>query len=361
MIHKHSKIPFFLAAILFFSACLPTSNALGMAEEIMLGFSMAPQYTNDFDVQNALDDAILTGSATFVARLTSVGLLDTVRDHLNLRMTTYALSSSIYEDGQTDVWVDFEVPAGMMALRLFRGTNSNDDNPRAAAVLDRANEILDIIITDDMSDLEREFAIHDYLTANVRYELDGDVADAYSAICLWQAKCSGYADAFYLLCSMAGLTVRKIPGMAGGEAHEWNVIELDGKWYFVDPTWDTPIGGDPNHVYLNIPASVLANTHSWHTRNEPGIMATELDENNYYIAKNLTANDADKLAQMALKSLRSGQRLEVLCPSFLNIEDTVSLAMQSVLARKGASKTKISYDTRPYGPWQCLIISFSLQ
>jgi len=57
-----------------------------------------------------------------------------------------------------------------------------------------------------------------------------------------RAVCEGYSKAFKLLCDRAGIPCYTVYGVANGESHSWNHVELEGEWYLVDCTWDDPIG-----------------------------------------------------------------------------------------------------------------------
>ena len=52
--------------------------------------------------------------------------------------------------------------------------------------------------------------------------------------------CSSYAKAFASLCTMSGIDCIYITGDVTGSdnGHAWNMVRLDGKWYYVDTTWD---------------------------------------------------------------------------------------------------------------------------
>lgn len=93
--------------------------------------------------------------------------------------------------------------------------------------------------------LETEVYLHDYIAANVRYQLaaEGCMNDtAEGALLYGVAECDGYSDAFYLLCSLAGMEV----GFQHGDTidseddstHLWNTICINDRWFFVDMTWD---------------------------------------------------------------------------------------------------------------------------
>ncbi|MBP3351331.1 MAG: hypothetical protein J6L65_02885 [Lachnospiraceae bacterium] len=57
--------------------------------------------------------------------------------------------------------------------------------------------------------------------------------------------CEGYARAFKVLCDKAGIPCVLVSGNADNgsgtpEAHMWNYVQIDGKWYAVDVTWNDP-------------------------------------------------------------------------------------------------------------------------
>ena len=72
------------------------------------------------------------------------------------------------------------------------------------------------------------------------------------------AVCEGYAESFQLLLQMAGIEAVTVSGIAGpydsAFGHEWVLVNLDGDWYSVDPTW----GEGPNHTYFNLTTAQMA-------------------------------------------------------------------------------------------------------
>lgn len=84
-----------------------------------------------------------------------------------------------------------------------------------------------------------------------------------------KANCSGYTDAYYLLCSLAGLEVCYQPGdsmtpVSAEAGHVWNAIKLDGKWYFIDVTWNDGLTGNKmTQTYFCIGNDLASRTHLW--------------------------------------------------------------------------------------------------
>jgi hypothetical protein len=88
-------------------------------------------------------------------------------------------------------------------------------------------------------------SVHDYLAETIYYpnldSLDYQMSahDAYGALVEGRAVCQGYSDAIKLLCDHYNIPCVCIPGTSNGGGHMWNAVQMDdGKWYFIDCTWD---------------------------------------------------------------------------------------------------------------------------
>lgn len=92
------------------------------------------------------------------------------------------------------------------------------------------------------TDLQKAIALHDYLAINCEYNSTNMNADeahtTYGVFVKRTAVCEGYALAYKYLLDRCGIGCY----MATSDklTHAWNLIELDGKNYWVDVTWDDP-------------------------------------------------------------------------------------------------------------------------
>lgn len=122
------------------------------------------------------------------------------------------------------------------------------------AVFDAAFAAVDQVITDGMSDRDKVKAIHDYLIYHANYVNNGDYASAanwaYGAggvLLHGEGVCQSYAIAFYMMSTAAGVNCEYVTGIGSNPyssgGHAWNRVQIDGKWYFIDCTWDDPVGG----------------------------------------------------------------------------------------------------------------------
>lgn len=109
------------------------------------------------------------------------------------------------------------------------------------------------------STFEKLKVFHDYLVLNSTFELKDEItnynATIYNAFGSGEPQgniqCAGYAKAMQYLCDKAGIVSMVVTGeTTSGQTHAWNVVDVDGKWYNLDATWDDPILNTPN--YKNI-------------------------------------------------------------------------------------------------------------
>lgn len=127
------------------------------------------------------------------------------------------------------------------------------------------------------TDLDKLIAIHDFVASSLTYAYKADGVtpeDAYWAHSLAGAAvyskgvCEAYADAFQYLCLVNGFDTVMATGTASGDSHVWNLVDLDGRWYGVDVTWD-----DENNRYDYLGMS-RDRMYSTRDVSEPGISDT---------------------------------------------------------------------------------------
>lgn len=123
-------------------------------------------------------------------------------------------------------------------------------------------------------DLSTALAIHDALCEMNDYTDDPSTEEddnAIGALLNGEANCDGYADAFYLTGTLAGLEIRYQQGKSleretdesyRDVGHLWNLLKIDGTWRLVDVTWDDD---DDATVYtwFNIGMDRARLMHSW--------------------------------------------------------------------------------------------------
>lgn len=110
------------------------------------------------------------------------------------------------------------------------------------------------------TDLEKAVIIYDYFRFGVG-NIYGEGGNAYNALWYKDALCDGCARAFSLLCQLSGLN--SIKGGSGVAAHAWNIVQIDGNWYQLDPLW----GGDsPSEYFLKTDEEFIADHNGQHNK-----------------------------------------------------------------------------------------------
>lgn len=127
-------------------------------------------------------------------------------------------------------------------------------------------------ITDDMSDIEKQIAIHDKLVKHVEYYKYIDINSipykmhtAYEALVNKQAVCDGISKALMMLLNEAGIETIVVAGYTEGEAHAWNVVKMDGECYHIDATSNKiEIDNEKQviHRYFNVTDENIQITHT---------------------------------------------------------------------------------------------------
>lgn len=142
--------------------------------------------------------------------------------------------------------------ATIMIAPVYLEESTYDAEAYAAAV----DAAVDACFTEGMTDLEKIVAAHDWIVLNcqydpyvnnghdyttsggVTYKSDPRVYTSYGVFVEQNAVCQGYALAFQTLMNRARIPCCFVSGVG----HAWNAVQLGGAWYYVDTTWDDPVG-----------------------------------------------------------------------------------------------------------------------
>ncbi len=140
------------------------------------------------------------------------------------------------------------------------------------SVLDAADRWIAETGAASASPRERVRLLHDKVVLSTSYDTAaaeaGDAAlPAFSAAGVFEkgkAVCQGYAEALNVLLNRAGVPTVYASGSAKGIAHAWVLVQLDGKWYHVDATFDDPVPDTPgqtNYLYFLMDDAAIGKDH----------------------------------------------------------------------------------------------------
>lgn len=119
------------------------------------------------------------------------------------------------------------------------------------------NELAADLKLKEGTEYEKELKVHDWLCNFVSYDYDGaDINDpvrfmeAHNIVGVFahhRAQCEGIAKAVKVLLNAVDIKCIVVTGKADGNGqngpHAWNIVNIDGKAYQLDITWDIGAGG----------------------------------------------------------------------------------------------------------------------
>ena len=149
-------------------------------------------------------------------------------------------------------------------IEAYKTGNPDKLNAKDRFVYDKMVEVIGEVITDDMTDYEKEKAIYDWQVKWISYNSDNlnpitdgqsETHTPYGVFRTHNAICVGNTTTFKLFMDALGIPCVIIHSTQNGE-HAWDVVQLDGEWYHVDVTFDGSYNGVPSYSYFNVPDSI---------------------------------------------------------------------------------------------------------
>ena len=228
-------------------------------------------------------------------------------------------------------------------------------SPSEKEALDIAVKMVEEAKSIAQSELELELLLHDMMVSRMEYDnsFGTDVVDirsphrhltAVGALVDGAANCQGYADGFYVLCTMAGFEVGKIiVNTTDVPDHIANIIKLDGKWYVVDATFNDTVGDVRPHFIFNAGRDMCVD-YSWNTLREDHPLASMSDDKYYYSIENNTAGNypktfrsLDAMAESILREwLEEGHSVQYLfTPNQVFSREALSKALSDLTMAQG--------------------------
>ncbi len=171
------------------------------------------------------------------------------------------------------------------------------------------------------NDYEKVKYVYEYVIQNTDYDLAArDNQNILSVFLYGESVCQGYAKAVqYLLKNMEVPCTMVVGKVNNGEGHAWNLVNIDGNYYYVDATWgDAGYISDPNdndllpggisYHFLNVTTEEMNRTHTLdNVMPMPYCIATDA---NYYVREDeyLIGYQPSKLQTMFKNAADSGER-----------------------------------------------------
>ncbi len=132
---------------------------------------------------------------------------------------------------------------GKITIKLSR----NYTEKEIEKINNRVDELYKELVTSDNA-RDNIKNVHDYIINNSKYDSnrsDNNIVEyrsdiAYGPLFDGYAICGGYTDLMQLFLEKMNLKNYRV----SSNSHIWNAVEIDGKWYHIDLTWDDPVVSD---------------------------------------------------------------------------------------------------------------------
>ena len=246
------------------------------------------------------------------------------------------VSAAIKYDHPELFWYTTYAMAGS-AVTLYYGASAEE----AAQLQKRIDEAVSKYlegIDDSMSAYDVAVRIHAKIISAVDYdtialnkqEKEGgpskDKIDYLRTICGvfldGKAVCAGYARGMQYLLQKCGIECAYVVGVthddAGrkGELHAWNILKIDGDYYYLDATWDdssntvqTVKNCDMGFDYFCVTTDEMSRTRNFDSRPAPLPMCTAVRAN--YFTHNgyvLDSYDLNRIKEIALEAVKAKRK-----------------------------------------------------
>ena len=230
-------------------------------------------------------------------------------DHPEIFYTT-GYTYTKYSRGDRTVGIDF---AGTYSLPREEAVN------KAEEIRGRALEWL-LDIPSDASEYDKVKAVYEKIIFSTDYDLNASDNQNIASVFLGNSSvCQGYAKATQYLLNHLGVMCTLVQGTVDtGEAHAWNLVQVDGDYYYVDTTWgdasyrmEDGSGQEElpeiNYDYLCVTTQELLRTHCIESVVAmPECTATQA---NYYVREGVyfTSYDAEQMQSIFDRAWESGR------------------------------------------------------
>lgn len=266
-------------------------------------------------------------------------------------------SSKIAVKEKIQVKLKYQLSDNYYAYEHLKNGMDIKERENALLLANRVQSIIKEIITPNMSDYEKEKAIHDYLVENGTYGFIKGKEKSWSyeskgILLKGKGVCSSYAEAMQLLLSLVDIESKIVIGKAEID-HSWNLVKINKMWYHVDTTWDDPVPDEKGRVlyhYFNIPDELIEKSHVWkRDYYEP---ATSYEEN-YYARQNLLCKSYE---ETKLKINQAVQNKEKKITLFLTDNKAKKYTYNFILQQEEVKSIRWKYS----GESPCLLLELSI-
>lgn len=218
--------------------------------------------------------------------------------------STLAKDEDVAQEDDVVIADEYTIKSTKNISDAYKEGRENSLSKEDKDTLDMAKKILDEIITDGMSDYEKELAVYNWMVKNIKNDsgmmsvipTSGQNAATPNGVLKSKtAVCVGYATTFRLFMQMMDIECKIVH--TTDRIHSWDEVKLDGEWYHTDIYSDA---GSPNYSHFNMNDKECSDNYEWNTDFFPAAMGTKY---NYAVMNNEKLDDVYKLPKKIKKAI----------------------------------------------------------
>ncbi len=143
----------------------------------------------------------------------------------------------------------YDAVSGIVSWNYF--IDESEFNTKVQAFYDATESYLSNVSTTD-SETMRAMLLYYAIIDDLNYDY-GLIGDSFESLSQEEANlksspyyvlveksgiCTNIAEAYMFLCTQADIVCGTVLHTGGSGMHMWNTVQVDGKYYYCDPTWD---------------------------------------------------------------------------------------------------------------------------
>lgn len=214
-----------------------------------------------------------------------------------------------------------------------------------------ASEILKNLTVID-GDYNKILYLYKFLTKNIEYKSDNEMDySIYGALVNNRATCEGFSEALQYLLLLSDINCISVVGESKEQPHEWNMVKVDGEWYYFDVTWDSPTN-TTKYLPYNYFALTLNDISASHiVYYSPYLPEANNIKYNYYVYNNLVLNNYSEpvLIEIAKRSFEINPghiTFKTIDRDVLtSVTNNIHIWLPKVFKELGITNNQISYMT----------------
>lgn len=253
-------------------------------------------------------------------------------------------TEDVAQENDVTVGGEYVIKATTQISDAYKSGNASNLSDKDKETLGMAKSVLDEIITDGMSDYEKELAVYKWMTANIGFDSGSMTAipedeskpvdNPNGVLKNHEAVCVGYATTFRLFMQMLGIDCMVVHD--SHLSHSWDLVKLDGQWYHTDIYSDAGSGeGNFSHFNLN---DEMMNSQEWNTDFFP---AADGYEYNYAYVNRTQCKDIYTIPEQVRAAINEQQGVvsfdfgDEISVDIYNIADTIMNQIENAVVFGG--------------------------